>query len=140
MVLSLWLLSAAYLGLYDLLVAQRLMEEEPAISSGYDVYHQDDKLIYVRDSCESRHTDAKFFVHIFPVDVNDLKEDRKQYGFDNYDFSYADAALGTDVVRRGECVIERILPEYGATHIKTGQYLSGTGRRIWEGDIYLGSP
>ena len=115
---------------------------EPAISSVYDVYHRDGKLIYVRDSCGSEHTAPTaptFFVHVFPVDVNDLPEDRRQHGFDNYDFSYADARRGTSTTRRSGCIIDRRLPEYGIAHITTGQYLSGSGRRVWEASIYPSS-
>ena len=73
-VLNLWLLSAAYPGLYDFLEMQ-FLKGEPAISLVYDVYQRDGKLIYVRDSCESEYTYAKFFVHIYPVDITAGRRD-----------------------------------------------------------------
>ena len=57
------------------------------------------------------------FVHVDPVDSNDLPIDRWQYGFDNFDF---DLASG-DVVE-GRCVRHTPLPDYEINAIRAGLY------------------
>ena len=57
------------------------------------------------------------FVHIEPVDPNDLPVARWQYGFDNLDFDLANG----DVVD-GRCVRATPLPDYRISAIRAGLY------------------
>ena len=65
--------------------AERLEDKQPAIRSDWDVYLVGNSLIYTKEQCVPDDTEATFFVHLDPVDMNDLPIHRKQYGFDNLD-------------------------------------------------------
>ncbi len=79
--------SSAFAG-RDLIVSSDYIAEltrgnTPAIRSQFDVHLVENRLIYVKQQCGPNDLDAAFFLHLHPVDVNDLPDDRKQYGFDN---------------------------------------------------------
>ncbi len=101
---------------------------EPLGDSFYDLYFRGDKLMYVRRPCLDSDIEDFFFLHLFPVELSELPEGRREYGFDNLDFHFHDHG-----VKSGDlCVAVRTLPEYGLERVDTGQYVMGTGRRIWE--------
>ena len=85
----------------------------------------------MKEQCGPEDVDAQFFLHLDPVDVNDLPRHRKQYGFDNLDFAFRDHRL----IEGGVCVVERVLPDYGIAAIRTGQY-TGEGQ-VWKGGFDL---
>lgn len=68
---------------------------------------------------DDRRADANLgvFIHIAPVDPNDLPLDRWQYGFDNLDFD-----LATGDVIDGRCVRHTLLPDYRINAVRTGLY------------------
>ncbi len=106
----------------------------PAIRAKFDVYLIENRLIYAKEQCRQDDLEARFFLHLAPVDVNDLPDQRQQYGFDNLDFN------GGDVIQSGNtCWAEVPLPEYDITEIRTGQYLlvDGDFKHVWEGKIHL---
>ncbi len=102
------------------------------IHPGYEVYVDDGRLIYDKDPCQPAHTEMRFFLHIVPVNRDDLPEDRKQYNFDNLDFSFANYGWRDG----GRCRAVRRLPEYDISVIRTGQSIrEETGwRRSWEAE------
>ena len=107
----------------------------PIIRSDWDVYLVADSLIYMKDQCSPEDTEPMFFLHLDPVDMNDLPDHRKQYDFDNLDFAFRDHRIPIE----GEvCVAIRDLPDYGIAAIRTGQF-TGEGR-IWEGRFDLAGP
>ncbi len=73
-----------------------------------------------------------FFLHLYPVDVNDLPDDRREHGFDNLDFSAAD---GLQLIERP--VVVRDLPDYDVARVKTGQFalVDGVFHRFWEAEF-----
>ena len=87
------------------------------ISPAYDVYIDEGRVIYAKEPCEPAHTEAIFFLHIIPVNRDDLPEHRKQYGFDNLDFRFG--AYGWQ--DGSSCRAVRELPEYDISIIRTGQ-------------------
>ena len=75
-----------------------------------------------------------FFLHLIPVDVDDLPDHRKQYGFDNLDFHFDDYKL----LLTERPVAVRELPAYDIAGIRTGQSLAnedGSYTILWEGEI-----
>ena len=105
----------------------------PLISSDFNVYLDQDRntLIYTREQCAGADLSAMFFLHLIPVDVDDLPSYRKQYGFDNLDFAFRDHRL----VEGGVCVARRDLPDYAIAGIRTGQYVErddGSYQNFWE--------
>ena len=105
-----------------------------AARSYFDIYLNENGLIYFKESCGPEDTAARFFLHVIPADVNDLPDDRKQYGFDNFDFDYHNDKRG--LIFNEACIAATALPEYAITDIRTGQYIPGEGR-IWRAEFPL---
>ena len=79
-------------------------------------------------------TDVRFFLHLYPADVNDLSDHGKQYGFNNLDFYFNNHEL--PLTERSVAVRE--LPDYAIARIRTGQSLvneDGSYTPLWEGEI-----
>ena len=99
---------------------ERLEDIEPVIRSAFDVYLIDDSLIYTKPQCGQEDSAARFFVSVFPVDTDDLSDDRRQYGYDTIEFNFDDyGAIAAD----GQCWTEVDLPNYPIDALHTGQYL-----------------
>ena len=91
---------------------------EPATSKGFDVYFADRTVYYLKEPCErGADTDARFFLHVHPVDENDLPDDRRQHGFDNFDFNFLERGLLFD----GKCLARFALPQYAVSKVNTGR-------------------
>ncbi len=112
---------------------QYAANNEPNARFVFDIYIRDRTLIYVKEPCSLDDPAAEFFLHVTPTSVEDLPDDRRQYGFDNLDFEFFLHGMAID----GKCIGVRDLPEYDIAHISTGQF-SGAERRLWEGEIRLG--
>ncbi len=104
---------------------------EPLARSVYDVHLAGRELTYVRDGCTDEEAEARFFLHVVPADAGDLPEHRREYGFDNLDFTLARSGARID----GNCVAIAILPAYPIATVRTGQY-DGTGR-LWTAEFAL---
>ena len=103
---------------------------EPDIRSNFDVYIDDDRLIYVKDPCSIDDRDLPFFLHVFPSNENDLPDGRQESGFDNLDFELTRKGGESD----GLCSAAVDLPKYIIASIRTGQWVRGEGN-IWEASI-----
>ncbi len=115
---------------------EAVVSGEPVIRSDWDVYLSEDTLVYVKEPCAPADTEAWFFLALYPVDVNDLPDDSKQYGFDNLDFDFDQRGAILD----GRCTATVALPEYDIARVSTGQYVPVEGgyNHPWEGEIQLG--
>ena len=113
-----------------------LGDNQSAIRSDWDVYLVGNSLIYKKEQCAPEDAEPTFFLHLAPVDVNDLSSHRKQYGFDNLDFAFRDHRLP---IEGGVCVAIRDLPDYAIAAIRTGQF-TGEGEKIWEGRFDVVEP
>ncbi len=107
--------------------------EMPVLRAHFDVYLRENDITYVKNPCSLTDTQTKFFLHIIPHDVQDLPDHRKPYGFDNLDFHFRFYDNG--VRFNGKCIVSVDRPEYDIRHIKTGQFISGQGRKVWEGEF-----
>ena len=88
-------------------------------------------LVYVREPCVEDDIRARFFLHLNPVDENDLPADRREFGFDNLNFDFAYRRL-----RESErCVAVRRLPDYPIASVATGQF-TGDGE-VWKAEFAL---
>ena len=99
-----------------------IKENEPSISSEFEVYHHDNQLIYTKESCDSSLSMPAFSLHIFP------KYDDSY--FINHDFQfrgYQSPAMN--------CTAVVSLPNSGISHVHTGQYLPTGG--IWSEEILV---
>ena len=109
----------------------------PLIRSDFDVYLNDDALIYVKDGCGSDDTDAPFFLAAFPINESDLPDGPRQRGFQNLDFHFQENGIRQSGDR---CIAIALLPDYEIARISTGQYIKradGSFRHPWKGEIRL---
>lgn len=111
-----------------------VLENSRLISrSGFDVYmdNKRNRLIYIRNECSDSDIEPNFFLHIDPVDQADLPAHRRQHRFDNRDLNYNKYGFRVG----GRCVVQRNLPGYDITEIRTGQWIKDQGN-LWEVEIY----
>ena len=113
-----------YQAIYDMAQAT-----EPVIRSHFNVYLDQDTLFYVKEQCINKDVESIFRLHLVPVDINDLPEERQQFGFDNLDFDFY--LHGRRLNQK--CAAQVQLPEYEIASIRTGQFMSGEGRTVWSG-------
>ena len=106
----------------------------PIIRSDWDVYLVGNRLIYTEGQCSPEGAEPAFFLHLAPVDMNDLPDHRKQYGFDNLGFAFR----GRRLSEGGVCAAVRELPDYAIAAIRTGQFTSEG--KIWEGRFDVVEP
>ena len=97
----------------------------PLAISGFDVYldnHNDDKvLIYVNDSCGEINLASKFFLHVYPVDADNLAtETERLRNRKIVDFRFWNADFARQDGRR--CVAAHLLPDWDIDVIETGQF------------------
>ena len=110
---------------------ERILEQagEPVIHSIFDVHRYENQLLYAKEPCAWTDTEAPFFLHVDPVDGDDLPADRRRHGFDNLDFDFDWSGERRD----GQCRAIVKLPEYAIAGIRTGQYVGED--RIWKGEF-----
>ena len=104
---------------------------ERVASSIYDIYLDENILIYFKQPCAAEDTRAMFFMHIIPADARDLPADRQAHGFENRDFWFGFGNNGK--VSDGWCIALQRLPGYTIERIRTGQF-TGEGH-VWQADI-----
>ena len=102
------------------------------VTAAFRVYLQGDGqwLRYVRDACAAAEGEARFFLHLTPRDLADLPPHRRRHGFDNRDFSFAEAG---GKLWQGQCRAQIRLPYYPIAHLRTGQYAADSGE-LWAGE------
>ena len=89
----------------------------PAARKEFNVYFDDRTVYYLKEPCGGADTDARFFLHVYPIDENDLPDDRRQYGFDNLDSYFTERGLLFD----RKCLARFVLPQYAVSKIVTGR-------------------
>ena len=104
---------------------------EPVARRHFDLYLGDNKLLFIREPCAPSDADARFFLHVHPVDGGDLPRERRRHGFDNLDFRFDERGVRFD----GKCAAIADLPAYPIERIRAGQI--GGGGEIWEASIAL---
>ncbi len=112
---------------------------DPIVQQRFEVYYDEDKLIYVTEECGNDNTAPNIFLHLHPVNLGDLSSDRKQFGFDNLDFNFLRRMDRGEREGVAVCVVARDLPDYPIAQISTGQYIhkSGVSKTIWEASFLL---
>ena len=110
-----------------------LSDRPPAARSDFALYIQDNRLIYLRETCAAGDTAAAFFLHILPQDIADLPAERQAAGFANADFDFARYGGSFD----GKCLAMVPLPDYLIESIRTGQHRPGPGE-LWAVEVAVG--
>ena len=111
---------------------------EPAARSDFDIYLRENTVSYLKSPCSTADTQAPFFLHVVPEDVEDLPADRRQYGFDNLDFHYNNHGSIPASGFGGKCIAKRPLPDYPIARIRTGQFTPDEGQ-IWKAEFPVGA-
>ena len=109
-----------------------LSDRQPAANSTFALYLQDNRLLYLRETCAAADTAAGFFLHIIPQDISDLPAERQSAGFANMDFVFDRWGGPFD----GKCLAKVSLPEYPIATIRTGQHIPGQGE-LWAADLVV---
>lgn len=98
---------------------------DTVIRSDFDVYFDEDRLIYIKDDCDTADVAPRFFLHVIPSDPTDLPLKRQEYSFDNIDFNFYEHKLPLLSETRfpflTRCAATVDLPQYDISAIKTGQ-------------------
>lgn len=76
----------------------------------------------------------RFFLHVVPIEGDDLPKWRKQHGFDNLDFDWH------GVTYNEKCFAAVRLPDYSIASIKTGQFTVTDMKSLWEGIFSMRMP
>ena len=114
--------------------ARPLPPPELLVDAAFQVYRQaGNRLLYVKDNCAAADLENPFFLHTFPVDLADLPADRRDHGFENYDFEPYAAGGG---LINGRCLVEKQLRPYPLTALRTGQF--NNAGEIWSGYYSFG--
>ena len=91
---------------------------EPLARSVFDIHRDGDALVYVGEACTAAEATPRFFLHLYPVDVDDLPAARREHGFGNRDFFLWERGG----LEGGRCVAVVPLPDYPVASVHTGQY------------------
>ena len=104
---------------------------EPFARSFFDLYLDENGLTFLRAPCAEEEAAERFFLHLYAADREDLPEDRREFGFENRDFDFADRGVvlppGHDP-RLGpestgaKCLAVAPLPDYDLVRFRTGQW------------------
>ena len=108
------------------------MESEPVVRSGFDVYADGGRLIYVKPQCSKSDAPGSFLLSVHPVDASDLPRAARDAGLDHQSLNFG--FYGYGALFDGKCVIIRNLPDYRISHIEAGQWIPG-GDGLWSARI-----
>ena len=99
----------------------------------FDIYAHNGALYYLKENCAPVLSNAeyRFFLKIFPADLANLPERRREFGHEYRSFNLADRFGFFD----GKCINRQPLPDYPVAHIRTGRHVGG--EEIWSADIDL---
>ena len=110
-------------------IAAVIARDRPVVRSEFDVYRDGDWLIYAGSECSSGDVAPPFFLHVFPVDEDDLPPTHRREAFDFLDFRFPDRQLppawfkGAPLPPHAGCLALVLLPGYDVARVRTGQYL-----------------
>ena len=104
---------------------------ERVVRSGWNVYRNGRKLTYFKKPCAPADVQAKFTLHVTPVDQADLPAHRKRYGFDNLDFYFDQYGERFN----DQCTVIAQLPDYAIDRIAIGQWISAEDRTLWKAEF-----
>ncbi len=105
------------------------------INGLFRVFLRGNELTYLKRPCGPNNVYTAFYLHLLPVDEDELPIERREDGFDKLNFDFDRNAFRDD----GSCAITVQLPEYDVSRIRTGQYVSLKSLNIrflstWESD------
>ena len=94
---------------------------EPLARGEYDVYLDGGELVYLKQPCADEHTRGRFLLSVFPIDLNDIPQDRRAAGHEGHNFDFAQYGVRFD----DRCMIRRPLPDYDIERVEIGRWVPG---------------
>ena len=107
-----------------------LSAAEPAAMDYFALYRQDNRLLYLRETCTTEDVAAGFFLHIIPEYAADLPAERRDAGFVHSGFDFGRRGGHFD----GKCLAAVALPDYPIAGLRTGQHIPGQGD-LWSVEL-----
>ena len=89
--------------------------------------------VYRRETCDAAEVAARFYRRLFPADAADLPVDRREDGFVNRGFDFAEYGGLQD----GKCLAAAPLPGYDLARIRPGRHSLEAGP-LWQADFRPG--
>ena len=111
---------------------QSLPSGEPAARGVFDVYLDNDEIVYFKEPCRQADTEAPFFLRLVPERVSDLPEESMADVFEQLEFEFFRWGWGID----GKCIARVPLPEYLVASVRTGQQTREAGE-LWDATFPL---
>ena len=115
----------------------QLLEQagERVVRSGWDVYRNGRKLTYFKKPCAPADVQAKFILHVTPVDPAALSFSRKRFGYDNLGFYFDRLSVRRGVRVGDQCMATVDLPAYAISRVRVGQWIAAGNRTVWEAEF-----
>ena len=106
------------------------LDETRRLSGGpFDLYLTAGQLVYRKDDCAPEDIRERFFLHVVPVDPDDLPAGHRAHGFYNLGFYFVEYGLRWP----GACLAAAPLPGYPVARLHTGQFTADG--KLWERTI-----
>ena len=110
-----------------------IASSQPAARSSWDVYLDGETLAYLKSPCAEEDTRGRFLMSVYPQNLRDIPEDRRELGHDSLNFDFA----RWGVMFNDKCMIRRALPDYAISRIAVGQWIPG-GETLWRTELEVG--
>ena len=104
---------------------------EPLARSAFDLYLGDDALLLLREPCAGEDLRERFLLHHFPTAPESLPSHRREFGFENRDFSFFEFGVVLDPEDRdwefgsGKCLAILPRPRFEVARVVVGQWTEG---------------
>ena len=95
----------------------------PLLRSTFEVYAREGTLLYLKEPCSPGDLEARFLLHLFASNPEDLPAAGRAHGFENRDFDFVEHGA----MLEGRCVALVPLPGYDIGRFRTGQWVRGEG-------------
>ena len=112
-----------------------LAARAPVVRDRFDVHVDEQAVRWVRTACGPADAASRFVLHVIPMQAQDLPADRRDAGFDNLSFDFAQRGVRVD----GACLAVAPLPAYPIRQLRVGQWLTGEKRMLWRADVPMPS-
>lgn len=104
---------------------------DPIVRSEFDLHALDRTLVYVKEPCETGDLKGSFHLRFYPVDPDDLPDDRRRFGYSELKFRFLERGALFD----GKCVALAPLPDRAALNVHAYQFY-GYGDELYWSEVF----
>ena len=112
-------------------VLEAALALEPIVRSDFDLYALDRMLVYVKEPCETGDLRGSFHLRFYPVDPDDLPDDRRRFGYSELRFRFLERGALFD----GKCAALAPLPDRAALNVHAYQFY-GYGDELYWSEVF----